>query len=462
MSFKRYGKVYLNEQLYPFFQQEVQHQIYKLKSLGVNDKEVIGLNFKSNLEFLKVYLACRELNLIPLIIYKTLEAKEEAKKFGASLLIKETENKLEYIKISSKKFLNNKELNNVAVICRSSGTTGMPKLIAWNHNGINFQSTATFNHLNYLTDDKLLISLPLWCAYGLSILHMWEKYKMDLILADTLNPKHLCEIINITKSSAYDSTPVFYSFLYNFLVKNPNYVSKISSIRIWGCGGDILPLKLAKLWYNLTGKPILDGYGQVEAGPNISINTLENFRFGSVGKCLKNIQTWVEKDGELVVESPSIMEGYWVFENGDYTFNIADKTLYTGDIVNIDEEGYIKIIGRKKNIIIVNGYNINPETIEQTLLNHKNIEEVGVTYIDMNDLGHKKLTALVKLNSKDTNIIEDIKKWSLEKLHQELFPKYYFIIESLPYHSNGKIDRIALKNLASQCYSSTQENLISY
>lgn len=164
-------------------------------------------------------------------------------------------------------------------------------------------------------------------------------------------------------------------------------------LRFCVSGGAPLPPHLCDFFYTI-GLLVLEGYGLTETSPVIACNTEHDFQFGTVGHPLPSLSLHVAEDGELIVHGPSVMSGYWQNESETCAAMTSDGGFKTGDLVKIDPQGYLKIVGRKKHLIVLsNGKNIAPNYVESMILKSKRIDQVMV-------VGDQKhfLTALIVPN----------------------------------------------------------------
>ena len=144
-------------------------------------------------------------------------------------------------------------------------------------------------------------------------------------------------------------------------------------------------------FFDSAGITIIEGYGLTETSPTVTVNRLDNYKFGTVGKPLAGLQVNISDDGEILVKGPSVMKGYYNDEESTKQCIDGDGWFHTGDLGFIDKDGFLNITDRKKNIIVISsGENISPQKIEDLLLSSKYINQAIV-------LGHKKksVTALI-------------------------------------------------------------------
>ncbi len=198
---------------------------------------------------------------------------------------------------------------------------------------------------------------------------------------------------------------------------------------------------------------ISEGYGLSEASPVTCFNPLDRPRKpGSIGTSIMNIENKVVDElgdevpvgqvGELIVRGPNVMKGYYKMEE-ETAAAIRDGWLYTGDLARMDEEGYFYIVDRKKELIIVGGYNVYPREVEEVLYDHPQIVEAAVIGVPDPEMGEAVSCYVVK---NDPALTEDaVMEYCKEHLAKYKLPSQIEFLEELPKNTTGKILRRALK-----------------
>ncbi|HIP81588.1 MAG TPA: long-chain-fatty-acid--CoA ligase, partial [Leucothrix mucor] len=213
---------------------------------------------------------------------------------------------------------------------------------------------------------------------------------------------------------------------------------------------------VAEEWKKVTGHVLIEAYGLTETSPGVCVNPTNNKRFsGNVGLPLSSTEVCVKNEagdelpfdepGELCVKGPQVMQGYW--NRPGETSNVMDAEgwLHTGDIAIIDEKGFVKLVDRLKDLIIVSGFNVYPNEIENVVALHPKVLEVGAIGV-----AHKKSGETVKLFvvKKDTSLTEDeLINFCRQQMTGYKCPKHIEFVEGLPKSNVGKVLRKDLRKL---------------
>ncbi|MEG7883461.1 class I adenylate-forming enzyme family protein, partial [Bacillus paranthracis] len=212
---------------------------------------------------------------------------------------------------------------------------------------------------------------------------------------------------------------------------------------------------VAEKWFELIKRPILDGYGLSEAGPNVALNAWNDFCIGTVGRPLEGTELKLNEKGELLVRSPSNMMGYFGPNSQENPLD-SEGWLNTGDLAEINEEGYVKIIGRTKNIIVIKEKNISPEYIENKLRHFQEIQDVVVIGVYNENNGVRLAAIYISKNKSEINS-KNVKCYAQKHLEKEQVPFYYKQLDEFPMLANGKIDRNALREM---CFTKQAKGVI--
>ena len=220
-------------------------------------------------------------------------------------------------------------------------------------------------------------------------------------------------------------------------------------------GGGPLPVEVRQKFERLTGGKLVEGYGLTEASPVVCCNPIDGSdRVGTIGLPLPNTDVCLLDDnnkevafgeaGELCVKGPQVMKGYW--NRDDETAKVFDKDgwLHTGDIATVDKTGFFKIVDRKKDMILVSGFKVFPNEVEDAIASHPGVLEVAAVGIPDGHSGESVKVVIVK---KDQNLTEkDVIDYARKSLTNYKVPKTVEFRKELPKTNVGKILRRALRD----------------
>ena len=388
-----------------------------------------------------------------MISFDVKYAKKIESKFSVSSVISFKEalfigNKYKFKKhhISSK---------DLAFLQYTGGTTGVSKgAMLTNYNVLSNICQVSLFIDNALEDGKevVITALPLYHIFALVIntLVMF-KYGVKNILIT--NPRDMDGFVEeLSKHNFSIISGV--NTLYNGLLNNKNFKNlNFSNLKVSFGGGMSTQKEVAIKWNQVTGCALFDGYGLTEASPVVALSPINEFnKIGFVGLPIpnteikfideKNHEVEIGERGEICVRGPQVMKGYWRRESA--TNEIIDKGwLKTGDIGLIDNDGFIKIVDRKKEMILVSGFNVYPNEIEDEISSHPKVLEVGVIGVPDKKSIESVKAVIVKKNQSLS--FDEIKLHCKKKLTNYKCPKHFSFVDKLPKSNVGKILRRVIK-----------------
>jgi long-chain acyl-CoA synthetase len=361
----------------------------------------------------------------------------------------------EYLMKSSAKtsripFVDQEEL---AVILYTSGTTGKPKGAMLTHRNLVSNADSISKLLELDENDRVVAVLPMFHVFCMTVcLNAPIACGSTVLIQPKFSPVDVVSTIQKRNATVFAGVPT----MYNFINQLPEASSEhFKSVRICISGGASISVELLQKFESKFNVSILEGYGLSETAPLVAINPLKGMRKpGSIGRNIPAVQSKVVgkfgeelprgEVGELVVQGPNVMKGYlgmWeatlaAFKNGWF---------YTGDLATMDEDGYIYIVDRKKDMIIVGGYNVYPREVEEVLYQHPAVVEAAVVGVPNKEYGESVKAYVVV---KDEQLTEnDIIQFCKDKLVKYKLPKYVEFFKELPKNSTGKILRRELREL---------------
>lgn len=345
-------------------------------------------------------------------------------------------------------------LEDIAFLQYTGGTTGVAKGAMLTHKNIVANMLQTFEWLNPLLkrgEEIILTPLPLYHIFSLSINCMTlMAYGAHNILIT--NPRDIPDFVKTIKK--YKPTLMSgVNTLFNALLHNADFTKlDLSSMKISVAGATALQEAVANKWLEITKSPVVEGYGLTEASPVICCNPVNGTdRRGTIGLPFPSTEVRLVDDngidvgkgesGELIAKGPQIMKGYW--QRPDETAKtIKDGWLYTGDIATVDDAGFFKIIDRKKDMILVSGFNVYPNEVEDVIASHPAVLEVAAIGVPDEHSGEVVKIFVVKKSDVDT---KDLTDYARKKLTGYKVPKHVEFRTELPKSNVGKILRKDLR-----------------
>jgi len=221
----------------------------------------------------------------------------------------------------------------------------------------------------------------------------------------------------------------------------------VSSVRFPISGGEPLPLAVIDAFEKRFNVPIFEGYGQTEAAPVATLNTPGQRKIGTIGRALPNVEIAIWDDqnrvlptgqvGEIMVRGRNVMKGYHHLPE-ETAKTISDGWLHTGDLGQLDEDGFITITGRKKDLIISAGENIYPREIEEALAQHPGVKEVAVIGVKDEVRGEVPKAFVIAREGEKLDE-KELRSFCRETLANYKVPKYFEIVPDLPRTPTGKV-----------------------
>ena len=342
----------------------------------------------------------------------------------------------------------------LASIVFTSGSTGKPKGATLSH--LNFISniTSIVEYLQLTADDRIMVVLPFYYIYGQSLLNTHFLVGGSVVLDNRFAfPQVILETMKKTQVTGFSGVPSTFMILLN---KSAVRNFKFESLRyVTQAGGAMAPAVQKEVAQVFAPARLFIMYGATEAAARLSYVAPEMLpqKWGSIGKAISNADLFVADEsgkalaphqiGEIVARGSNIMSGYW--NDPDGTAKVLKNGLYyTGDLGKMDEDGYLYVVGRSRDIIKVGGFRVAAKEVEEALLEIDQIHEVAVIGVADPILGEAIKAFIVP---RDHNSISEdaIRKQLKDKLPTHKFPKFYEFPESLPKNESGKILKEVLK-----------------
>lgn len=339
----------------------------------------------------------------------------------------------------------------------TSGTTGFPKGVMLSHNNIVNNALLVANAMKLSHQDKLCIPVPFFHCFG-CVMGLLASVCVGATMVPIVefNPTVVLETVEKEKCTALHGVPTMFIAELNL----PNFHDyDLSSLRTGIMAGSNCPTEVMKRVMNDIGiNEITIAYGQTESSPVITQTTTTDSlerRVTTVGKAHPHVQVKIIDpinghvlpigvQGELCAKGYLIMKGYYKMPEETARAIDSDGWLHTGDLAVIDNEGYIKITGRLKDMIIRGGENIYPREIEEFLYLHPKIEDIQVIGVPDKHYG-ETVVACIKLKPGVEATASEIKEYCKNKLSHFKIPESIYFVEAFPMTASGKIQKYKLR-----------------
>jgi long-chain acyl-CoA synthetase len=348
--------------------------------------------------------------------------------------------------------------NDIAFLQYTGGTTGVAKGAILTHGNMVsnvLQAFAWIKPAVTVGHEIIVTAIPLYHVFSLTA-NCLTYLKIGAKNVLITNPRNVDLFIKQIKNIGF-STITGVNTLFNSLLNHPKFKEvDFSRLRVSLAGGMALQKSVALKWLEVTKAPVLEAYGLTETSPAAIMNPLNLTEYnGSVGLPLPSTDVHILDDneqevpvgtsGEICIKGPQVTPGYWM--RPDETALIFTKQGYlkTGDIGKMDEEGFIYIVDRKKDMLLVSGFNVYPNEVEQVIGMHPGVLEVGVIGIFDKESGERVKACIVKRDPDLT--AEQVISYCREHLTAYKVPKVVEFFDELPKTNVGKILRRALKEV---------------
>jgi len=346
--------------------------------------------------------------------------------------------------------------DDLAFLQYTGGTTGVAKGAMLTHRNMManmLQVRAWVMPLLVEGNEIIITALPLYHIFSLTAncLTFYELGGLNRLIT---NPRDIGLFIKELKHQPF-TVITGVNTLFNALLHHPEFEKvDFTHLKLSLGGGMAVQEAVAKRWEKVTGKSLSEGYGLTEASPVVTINPMElDYYSGSIGLPVPSTEIAILDEnenemgigqvGELCVKGPQVMKGYW--HNPEETAKVftSNGWLRTGDIVTMDEKGFIRIVDRKKDMILVSGFNVYPNEIEAVIASHPKVLEVGVVGEPEGAGGEIVKAVIVKKDPSLTTL--EIIQFCRQKLTGYKIPKKIEFRDTLPKTPVGKILRRELR-----------------
>jgi long-chain acyl-CoA synthetase len=351
-------------------------------------------------------------------------------------------------------------LEDLAALQYTGGTTGSPKGAMLTHgnlvaNVLQVEAVAKPALQDLLSNPlTMLTALPLYHVFAMTVCGFYAMHAgMKSVLV--INPRDRASLIHACRKEPPHILPGI-NTLFNALANEEKFARlDFSTLRLAFGGGMAIQRAVAERWYRITGRPLIEGYGLSETSPVVAANPTNATAYsGSVGLPLPSTEicildqdgqrVGVEVEGEIAVRGPQVMRGYWQAPDDTAAVMTEEGFLRTGDIGRMDARGYVYIVDRKKDMILVSGFNVYPNEIESVVCELSGVLECAA--VGQPDPHSGEVVKLFVVRRDPLLDEADIHAWCQQQLSRYKCPKVIEFKDELPKSTVGKILRRALRD----------------
>lgn len=351
----------------------------------------------------------------------------------------------------------------------TSGTTGFPKGVMLTHTNIIGNAKSIGASMKLGSEDNLCIPVPFFHCFGCvlgTLTCVVSGATMSPVL--TFDPREVLKVVEKGKCTGLHGVPTMFIAELEVLEKEK---FDTSHLRTGIMAGSPCPIEVMKKVVDIMGaKEMTIAYGQTEASPVITqtrTNDPLELRVSTVGRALDNVEVKIVDietgkelppgvQGELCTRGYHVMKGYYKMEEATKQAIDQNGWLHTGDLAIMDENGYCKITGRIKDMIIRGGENIYPREIEEFIYTHPKIKDVQVVGIPSRKYG-EEVAAFIQLKEGQECTEEELKAFCKDKIAFYKIPAYFLFVEEYPTTASGKIQKYKLRYLATNMLGRQEE-----
>ncbi|HEY8384106.1 MAG TPA: dicarboxylate--CoA ligase PimA [Microvirga sp.] len=361
----------------------------------------------------------------------------------------------------------------VALLQYTGGTTGLPKGAMLTHANLTaavsiYDAWFEGQGLSRPGADRVIGVLPLFHIYALTTILLRQiRCGNEILLRMRFDVETMLHDIEVKRATSFPGVPTMWIALANL----PGIETRdLSSLTYCGSGGAPLPVEVAQRFERLTGHRLGGGWGMTETSPaGTNLPKGGPAKFGSIGVPLPGIEMdvvslddptrvlGIGEVGELRIRGPNVTKGYWNRPE-ESAASFAEGGFLTGDIGRMDEDGYIFIVDRKKDMLICGGFNVYPQMIEQAIYEHPAVDECVVVGIP-DDYRGEAAKAFVKLRGGAAPFsLDELRAFLADKLGRHEMPSALEIRDALPRTPVGKLSKVELREEERQRHAPTRES----
>jgi long-chain acyl-CoA synthetase len=343
----------------------------------------------------------------------------------------------------------------VASIVYTSGSTGKPRGVVLSHLNIVSNTRSIVDYLDLTEDDRIMVVLPFYYIYGKSLLNTHFSVGGSVVIDNRfMYPNVVLQTMQHQGVTGFAGVPSTFTIL---LRRSNLRTQKFSKLRyVTQAGGAMAPAIQKEVVEAFAPAKLFVMYGATEASARLSYVSPADLphKWGSIGKAIPNVDLFISdptgkplppgEDGEVVARGSNIMSGYW--NHPEETNKVLKNGLYyTGDLGKADEDGFLFIVGRSKDMIKIGGNRVGAKEIEDALYEHPAVIEAAVIGVPDDVLGEAPKAFLVVKKDQQATIARELPSFLQSRLAVYKIPKFIEVRDSLPKNESGKIQKLKLR-----------------
>ncbi|MDD4835515.1 MAG: AMP-binding protein [Dethiosulfovibrio sp.] len=342
----------------------------------------------------------------------------------------------------------------IALLFATSGTTGRPKAVPLTHDNVFSDVQQSLDLVSEIREDDVFLNvLPNFHTLGFIVSGILPLLSgmSQAIMPSFMPPDRVLDCIDETKASVLVGVPTMLRFMVGAASKSNR---RFSSVRVIISGGDRFPPDLDRRVQDVFGVPVLEGYGLTECSPVLAVNPdYRSRKLGTVGPMLSQIEWELrDQDGErleknsegiLWVKGPSVVREYFGDRESSAEKFDSDGWFDTGDVVSVDDDGYVRIMDRASDVIIVGGFNVYPQEVENVIMSLNGIREAAVVGAENSMTGQVPCAYVIAEEGVSSG---DVVGHCKQNLAHYKVPRRVEFVEELPKNSLGKVLRRVLRD----------------
>lgn len=440
-----------------------------LSALGISRGDRVGLYSSNRPEFIYAYLSVVSLGAIIIPINSSLVDREVdfiLKDAEASLLITDTVMDVSIPSVGILELDEKARINltadapdfpvdatedDICALVYTSGTTGSPKGAMLTHRNLVGNVEQFTQRIIFKPEDRVLCVLPMFHCYGLTtVVNSSLLHHSTMVVLRSKNPSEIINAIVTHKVTIAIMVPP----MYNLLARRGD-ASVMKTVHNFISGGASIPQPVAKAFYDRFRHPVQEGYGLTEASPVVSVLPTAHPKYLTSGPAIPGVEAYIDTGtsgpyvpgtvGELMVRGANVMKGYWKKPEETKKVLTEDGWLHTGDLAYMDDDNYIYIVDRTKDLIIMNGENIYPGEVEDCIYEVEGVGECAVVG-HPDPLRGQAVWAYVVMKDGYDFDENKIRKYMAKNIASYKIPRRFIPLDALPKNATGKILKRALRD----------------